>query len=331
MEDEWDVCVKRPLIPLLFAAALLVEAGCGGGATTNVSTMLQAFQPPAPTGTLIPNFDSVPHFDHVALVVFENQETEKILGNPAMPWLNHLAQQNAYAGNLFADTHPSLPNYFMLTTGQLIASNNDYGDVVQADNIVREMVAAGKSWKAYEESLPHPGYLGDMAQPYEKTHDPAAYFVDVRMVPAQAANIVSLTQLQADMAAGALPSFMFIEPNQINAMHDCPSNNPGCDNNFKLTLGDNWAQQNLGPLINSPAFQNGLLIITWDESWDNDNRNGGGHVMAILVGSGVKTQFISSTFYQHESTLRLICNAVQIPCMGNSLAAAPMTEFFTGH
>ena len=312
------------------AAALLVEAGCGGAASTNVSTNL-ASQIPPPNGTRIPSYDSIPHFDHVALVIFENQETEKILGNPSMPWLNNLAQQNAYAGNFFADAHPSLPNYFMLTTGQPIATNNDYGGEVEADNIVREMVAAGKSWKAYEESLPHPGYLGDMAQPYEKTHDPAAYFSDVRMIPAQAANLVPLAQLQADMAAGNLPDFMFVEPNQINAMHDCPSNNPGCTNNDKLTIGDNWAQQNLTPLLNSPAFHNGLLIITWDESWDNDNRNGGGHVMAILVGSGVKTQYVSNTFYQHESTLRLICNAVQIPCMGNSLSAPPMTEFFAGH
>ena len=318
-----------PLLPL-FAAVLIIESGCGGAATDVSSTNLASTIPP-PTGTRIANYDSIPHFDHVALVIFENQETEKILDNPSMPWLNNLAQQNAYAGNYYADTHPSLPNYFMLSTGQTIATNNDYGQVVTADNIVRELVAAGKSWKAYEDSLPRPGYVGDMAQPYEKTHDPAAYFIDVRMVPAQAANLVPLTQLQTDMAAGTLPSFMFIEPNQYNAMHDCPPDNPGCDNNDKLTVGDNWAQQTLGPLMNSPAFQNGLLIVTWDESWDNDNRHGGGHVPVILVGSGIKSQFVSSTAYQHESTLRLICNAVQIPCMGNSLSAAPMTEFFTGH
>jgi acid phosphatase len=320
--------VKRFLLFLAIAIALLVEAGCGGG-TSNVSGTMLGPQLPAPDGTVIANYDSIPHFDHVALVIFENQELEKSLDNSNMPWLSNLAHQNAYASNYFADTHPSLPNYFMLTTGQLVTNSNDFGGEVDGDNIVREMVAAGKSWKAYEESIPSPGYLSDKGQPYEKTHDPAAYFIDVRRVPQQAANLVPLTQLQTDMAAGTLPNFMFIEPNQVNSMHDCPVGNPGCDNNFKLTLGDNWAKQNLEPLLTSPAFKNGLLIITWDESWDTDNRNGGGRVAMILVGPGVKTQYVSATAFQHESTLRLICNAVEIPCMGNSLQAPPMTEFFT--
>lgn len=321
---------KRSLaLSLFFGVALLVETGCGGG-TTNVTGENLGPQIPAPDGTVIANYDSIPHFDHVALVIFENQELEKSLDNPNMPWLSNLAHQNAYANNFFADTHPSLPNYFMLTTGQLVTNTNNYPGEIDGDNIVREMVAAGKTWKAYEESIPSQGYLLDKGQPYEKSHDPAAYFIDVRKVPAQAANLVPLTQLQTDMAAGTLPNFMFIEPNQINSMHDCPAQNPGCDNNFKLGVGDAWAQQTLGPLLASPAFQNGLLIITWDESWDNDSRNGGGHVATILVGTGVKTQYVSNTLYAHESTLRLICNAVQIPCMGNSLTAAPMTEFFAG-
>jgi len=310
---------------------VFVETGCGGG-TTNITDPTELGpQIPPPDGTIIPGYDSIPHFDHVALVIFENQELEKSFETPYMPWLTNLAKQNAYAANYFADAHPSIGNYFMLTTGQLITNNNDYPGEVTADNIVREMVAAGKTWKAYEESLPSVGYLGDKAQPYEKTHDPAAYFVDVRSVPAQRNNLVPLTQLPTDMAADALPNFMFIEPNQISSMHDCPPSQPGCTNNDKVQYGDNWAQQNLGPLLSSPAFQNGLLIITWDESWDNDDRNGGGHVLMIVVGPGVKQQYVSNTFYQHESTLRLICNAVEIPCMGNSLPAPPMTEFFSGN
>jgi acid phosphatase len=246
-----------------------------------------------------------------------------------LPWLTDLALQNAYAANYFADTHPSLGNYFMLTTGQIITNDLNFGGVVADDNIVRELVTAGKTWKAYEESIPMPGYLGDQAVPYEKTHNPAAYFADVRNDPVQANNMVPLTQLQTDLDAGTLPDFMFIEPNQINSMHDCPADQQGCDNDQKLQVGDIWAQQNLGALLNNPVFQqDGLLIITWDESWDTDSRNGGGGVLTILAGSKVKSQYISNTFYQHESTLRLICDAVEIPCMANGTTAPAMTEFF---
>ena len=311
----------------------MAEVSCGGAASTSQSD--PAAPPPSspsPPPTQSARYDNVPHFAHVALVVFENQEEDKILGNPNMPWLTNLAMQNAYAANYFADTHPSLGNYFMLTTGQIITNDLNFGGVVDADNIVREIVAAGKTWKAYEESIPSVGYLGDMAVPYEKTHDPAAYFSDVRNDPAQAANLVPLTQLTADMTSGTLPDFMFIEPNQIDTMHDCPANEPGCDNDQKLQVGDNWAQQNLGPLLANPDFQqNGLLIITWDESWDTDSQYGGGHVLLILVGSNLKSQYVSNTFYQHESTLRLICDAVEIPCMGNGTTAPAMSEFFAGN
>ena len=287
---NWEDGVYRPLIVVLIAIFMaMLEIGCGGAAST---TQSQADPPPStppPPPAPAPTYDDVPHYAHVALVVFENQEEDKIFGNPNMPWMTNLAMQNAYAANYFADTHPSLGNYFMLTTGQIITNDLNFGGVVDVDNIVREVIAANKTWKAYEESIPSVGYLADMAVPYEKTHDPAAYLSDVRNNPAQAANLVPLTQLPADMAAGTLPDFMFIEPNQINTMHDCPSNLPNCDNDQKLMVGDNWAQQNLGPLLSNPEFQqNGLLIITWDESWDVDSQHGGGHVLLILAGSSLK-------------------------------------------
>ncbi len=269
---------------------------------------------------------------HVALVVFENQKEDGILNNPKMPYLNSLATQNAYASQYYADVHPSLGNYFMLTTGQIISNDLNFSGVVDVDNLVREVINSGKSWKAYEESIPSTGYLGDGPLPYVKTHDPAAYLSDVRNDPAQAANMVSLDQLQTDLTAGNLPSFMFIEPNQINSMHDCPDTMPDCTNDQKLAVGDAWAQQYLGALLSNPTFQqDGLLIITWDESWDTDFQSGGGHVLTILVGTKVKTQYVSTTFYQHESTLNLICGAVQLTCMGNAVAAPIMKEFFVGN
>ncbi len=275
---------------------------------------------------------SMPPAGHVALVVFENQEEDKILDNPNMPYLSSLATQNAYAAEYYADVHPSLGNYFMLTTGQIISNDLDFSGVVEVDNLVREIIKAGKTWKAYEESIPVTGYLGDGPLPYVKTHNPAAYLSDVRDDPTQAANMVSLDQLQTDLAAGNLPNFMFVEPNQINSMHDCPATLPNCDNDQKLAVGDAWAQQYIAMLLSNPTFQqDGLLIITWDESWTPDSENGGGHVLTILAGTKVKPQYVSNTFYQHESTLNLICGAVGLPCMGNAATTPSMTEFFVGN
>jgi acid phosphatase len=249
-----------------------------------------------------------------------------------MPYLSSLATQNAYASQYYADVHPSLGNYFMLTTGQIISNDLNFSGVVDVDNLIREIVKNGKTWKGYEESIPSTGYLGDGPLPYVKTHNPAAYLSDVRNDTAQAANMVSLDQLQTDLTAGNLPNFMFVEPNQVNSMHDCPATLPNCDNDQKLAVGDAWASQFIGMLLNNPTFQqDGLLIITWDESWDADSQNGGGRVLTILIGPKVKKQYVSTTFYQHESVLNAICGAMQITCMGNGVTAPSMKEFFVGN
>jgi acid phosphatase len=179
------------------------------------------------------------------------------------------------------------------------------------------------------DAIPDAGYLGDGPYPYAKTHNPMAYFSDIRTNPTQAANMVPFTQLATDLASGSLPNFIYIAPSQIDNMHDCPPSEPGCDNDRKLAVGDQWIQTNIGPLLSNPAFQqDGLLIITWDESWDTDDQFGGGHVLTILMGSKIKPQFVSNTFYQHESLLRTIDDALQLPYEGSAATAPSMAEFF---
>src|SRR3982074_1946682 len=100
---------------------------------------------------------SVPAAGHVVVVVEENQSYSDVIGNSSMPYLNALARQYGLATQYYANTHPSIGNHFMMTTGQILT--NDDGQVPQsfpgaADNVVRELVAAGKTWKDYAEDLP---------------------------------------------------------------------------------------------------------------------------------------------------------------------------------
>ena len=68
--------------------------------------------------------------------------------------LNSLASQYGLATQYFANTHPSIGNYFMLTTGQLVTNDDGFTRTVGVDNIVRDLIAAGKTWKSYAESIP---------------------------------------------------------------------------------------------------------------------------------------------------------------------------------
>src|SRR5437868_6457284 len=304
-------CVSiRPPTPrlistfLVFCLFITVLSGCGGvaGIGNGVSSAS------TPTSQLA----------HVFLLVEENHSYSSVIGNSSMPYLNGLASKYGVATQYFADTHPSIGNYFMLTTGQIITNDDSFGGTVNADNIVRHLIAAGKTWRSYAESLPANGYMADGPYPYAKNHNPFPYFSDVVNSSTQTANLVPFSQFPTDLSSGQLPDFSLIVPNLQNDAHD-----------GTLGQADAWLQQNIAPLISNPVFQNSLLIIVFDESDLTDWDNGGGHVAALIISPKAKSGYKSTTTYQHQSTLRLILRALGISSFpGAAAGAADMSEFF---
>ena len=74
--------------------------------------------------------------------------------------------------------------------------------------------------------------------------------------------------------------------------------------------------------------QDGLLIITFDES-ASDNTNGGGRVAWVVVSPKAKRGYRSTTLYQHQSTLRLTLESLGITLFPGAATRAPaMSEFF---
>ncbi len=295
---------------LLIAGLWSLQIGCGGGSTS------QNVPAPSPVPA---NF---PTFSHVFLVVEENHSFSDVIGNASMPYFNSLVSQYGLAKQYFANAHPSIPNYLMLTTGQMETLNDQFSGTIGDDNVVRELVSAGKTWKAYEESIPSAGYLGGDAPPYVRRHDPFSFLSDVQNTPSQAANIVPFTQFATDLGNNSLPQFSFIAPNLNDDAHD-----------GTLAAADSWLQSNIAPLIASSTFRNGgLLIITFDEAEDTDLDHGGGQVATLIISSNGKSNFQSQTLYQHQSTLRLILEASGVNKFPGEAAEAPdMTEFFNGH
>ena len=292
--------------------------GTGGGGGTN----------PTP-----PPSSSPPTFAHVFLVIEENHSFSDVIGNSSMPYLNSLASAYSLATQYYADAHPSLPNYFMLTVGAGTSITGSAGDaytgVVTQDNVVRALTAAGKTWKCYAESLPSVGYLGGDTGAYLQHHVPFVYFSDVQTSPAQASNVVPFTQLATDMANNSLPDYAFIVPNVNDDAHNCPAGLSTCTSDQMLAAADQWLSTNISPLLTSTSFQNSLLTITFDEAEDTDTEHGGGHVPAVIVSSLAKAGYQSTTLYQHESTLRLMMEGLGVTDLPGAAATAPqMTEFF---
>jgi acid phosphatase len=271
----------------------------------------------------------VPRFGHVFLIVEENHSYESVIGSAAMPYLNSLARQYGLATTYYANTHPSIGNYFMLTTGYAITNDDAFAGTVSADNLVRQVVAAGKTWKSYAESLPSVGWTGGDVYPYARRHNPFAYLTDVLNSPAQANNLVPFSQFAGDLASNRLPSFSYLLPNQLHNGHDCPSGET-CPDADRLSATDGWLSANIAPLLQSALFQqDGLLIIVWDESVDTDWAYGGGHIATLIISPRAKPAYRSAAFYQHESALRTIAEAIGLTTFPGAAATAPsMSEFF---
>jgi acid phosphatase len=304
---------------LRIAAAALVLSMAACSTSSDPTAPGKPTAPVSPTLPIIGPTFSGP-FGHVFVVVEENESHDDVIGNPAMPYLNGLANQYATATEYYANTHPSIGNYFMMTVGNIVTNHDGYSGIVSDDNIVRQLLLAGKTWKSYAEDLPGVGYLGGDTGGYARRHNVFALFSDVVSNPTQASNLVPFDRFFADLAGNTFPNYSFIVPNLCDDGHDCP-----------LDTADRWLQANIAPLISSSTFQkDGLLIILFDEAADQDVTHGGGHVAWIAVSNKAKRGYRSSTLYQHESTLRLTATALGLIGFPNAAAAAPdMSEFFT--
>jgi phosphatidylinositol-3-phosphatase len=267
---------------------------------------------------------STPRSNHVVLVMEENQSYSTVVGSSAWPHLNHLISTGALATHYYADTHPSIGNYFMLTTGQVLTNDDNSTTVYSADNIARRMLSSSVSFRVYAEGITR-GYLGGNTGLYLIRHNPFAMLSDVADSATVANQVLwPFSQLAVDLNAHALPAFTYIVPDVNDDAH-----------NGTPQEADSWLQTNVvTPLSADPAFQSGgdgVLIVDFDEAATSDTTHGGGHVAAILWGPGAKVGFsqTSSTVYQHESMLATIMELLNLPNPPGNAANAPvMNEFF---
>jgi hypothetical protein len=149
--------------------------------------------------------------------------------------------------------------------------------------IADQLVAAGKSWKSYQEGLPLNGADGvnvsdgyytlgtsnvtsnfaalstsgnpvsssNVVYLYAVKHDPFAYFASVQKGANPALSLAQVVSfdgqggLYADLKAGTVPNFAFIAPNQCNDMHGRGNGTAFCG----YDADDNGTQTGLNPSL----------------------------------------------------------------------------------
>jgi phospholipase C len=250
----------------------------------------------------------------VFTIVMENHSRGQIFGNSQAPFINQIAGQNAIAeGYHDSFVHPSEPNYFWMVAGQNfgVLDDADPGShhLDATSHLADQLELAGLSWKSYQESMGAPCGLTSHGR-YAAKHNPFAYFNDVNGWDGKAfhpeqrcnAHVVDYSQLSADIANHALPSYVFITPNLDNDMHD-----------GSISLGDSWLASEIPKLMATDSYKNGgVIFLLWDE--------GGGSPASddppfIAISPNAVRGLKSQVDYDTSSYLKTVQDILGVPAL----------------
>src|SRR5437899_5214210 len=92
-------------------------------------------------------------YEHVFVIMMENTSYTSLIGNSNAPWINFAAQTYGLATNYTGVAHPSQPNYIAATSGSTNGVTDDSDVTIDVPNIVDQLEAHHKTWKAYMQSL----------------------------------------------------------------------------------------------------------------------------------------------------------------------------------
>ena len=316
------ITLHRAVLALAGSAA--VAAGCGQGNTSGNITLecralgtTAATRPPQWKGT-------------VFTIVMENKDEGEIIGNPQAPYINGMAKSGALAAGYHDSyVHPSEPNYIWMVAGENFGILNDSdpnaGNVIQSQSHIADQIErAGLTWKTYQQSMGAPCGLSSHGT-YAVKHNPFAFFADIDGWDGKAFqpgtrcvdHVVDYSQLDADLASGALPDYVFITPDLQHDMHD-----------GSIAQGDAWLASEVPKILASPRFQNGgALFLLWDEGSNN-----GDNPPFIVMSPNAKPGFVSQTNYDTSSylkTVQAMLGVEALPCSTTADTVSTMDDLFT--
>lgn len=244
---------------------------------------------------------TLPHPDHVVVVIEENKTYAQIIGNHDAPYINELAGRGMLLTRSYGVTHPSQPNYLALFSGN---THNITSDVcpldLSGDNLASALRRKGLGFAMYSESLPAAGAKDCIYGGYRRKHNPAADWAELAAVN------LPFTAFPRDFAQ--LPTVSWVVPDQRNDMHD-----------GSIAQGDAWLRDNLDAYANWAMRHNSLLIVTWDE----DDGSADNHIATILIGQMVKSGS-SAQRVNHYSVLRTLEQMYGLPYLNESARARPI-------
>jgi phospholipase C len=247
----------------------------------------------------------------------ENHTNGQVIGSPAAPYETTLARQCGTASHYASVGSPSLPNYLGATSGSTWGIADDASPSshpLTADNLFRQVRAAGRTERSYEEGMAGTCALGSGGS-YAVKHNPAAYYTGGNDRAACQADDVPLGAVDTgalahDLTADALPTFSFVTPDLCHDTHDCA-----------VASGDNWLAQWVPRILSSPAYQSGAtaVFIAWDEPTP---------MPSIVVTPSTPVGTVAAGSYSHYSLLRTTEELLGLPLLAGATGATSMRAGF---
>jgi hypothetical protein len=269
----------------------------------------------------------------VFTIVMENHDYQEVIppdgGTGNAPFLNSLIADYGLATNYMdSGTHPSLPNYLMMASGEvqypgkIDLDPTTFPFPVKKENLGTQLEAKKVSWRSYQESMGTPCNLA-VTLPYAPKHDPFLYFDDMQNGAGKLCESTNVDygSFPADLAAGTF-LFMWITPNLTSDGHD--GKPPAA-----LATSDAWAKTEITKIMASDAYKNGgVIFLTWDEA---EGRNGDSkdQIPMIIVSPRIVSKgFKSNKAYSHKSYLATVEDILGLPRLATVAGEPNMMEFF---
>jgi hypothetical protein len=236
---------------------------------------------------------------------------------------------------------------------------------ISGKTIADQLAEVGGTWKSYQESLPPGGADGvnysdgvytnntdftkilpaitppltsaDLVFLYAAKHNPFVYFRSIQEAEQPGSDLTNTVDfegangLYSDLAAGTVPKYSFIAPNQCNDQHGRGNAGAYCNfdpNDNGTLVGLNPALMQRGDVAlktivtaikKSPIWKQGrnAIIVVWDE--DDYSITPTVNKVPLIVDTNYGTHGVqSATPYNHFSLLKSIEGALGLPCLNHA-------------
>ena len=267
-------------------------------------------------------------FDHILVIMFENEYRGYVLENP---YMRNLAQQGILLANSFGVMHPSQTNYITSIAGELCNVTDDEQPQPLPQNTIVDLIENSPQklrWKAYMESYvaaDTPWHADNFSPrdhyPYVIKHNPFSSFKNILDNRERWQKIDNEAGFWRDLLNGDFPEYAWFTPNMWSDGHylEGTLNNDLKGERAPVLVDQQaaWLQTFFAglnfPGPHSKLPPNTLVVVTYDEAdfeafYDQGKKytyDGPNQIYTVLLGDGIKPG-LESEGYNHYSLLKTI-------------------------